>query len=76
VLDLAFEELVEASELEHAGGLAEEVGGLYRVDPVEHGVEVDGELLEDGAEEVVGDIGLAEGVVVDDGVLPAETGPR
>lgn len=75
MFDFAFEELVEASKLEHAGTLPEEVGGLDGDDPVEHGVVVERYFFVDEAEEVVGDVGLAERVVVDDGVLPAEAVP-
>ena len=72
---LALEQLVEASELEQAGALPEEVGSLDGVDPIKHGVVVDGYFFVDEAEEVVRDVGLAERVIVDDGVLLAEVVP-
>lgn len=71
----AFEEFIKASELEQTGTLPEEVGSLDGVDPIEHGVVVDGYFFVDEAEEVVRDIGLAERVIVDDGVLPTEVVP-
>ncbi len=75
VLDFAVEELVESAEVEHACGLPEEEGGLDGVDLVEHGVVVHGELLEHEHQEVVGQAGLAETVVVDDGVLLPDVVP-
>ena len=76
VFELAFEEFVEAAEVEEPCSLAEEVGGFDSVDLIEHGVVVDGELLEDGDEEVVGVAGVAEGVVVDDAVAFADVEPE
>lgn len=72
---LAFKELVESAELEHAGGLLDEVGDIDGDDAVEHGVVVDGEFFVDIEEEVVGEVGVAECMVVDHRVLLPQTAP-
>ncbi len=59
MLYLAFEELVEPAKLKQTCRFPHEVSGLNCVDLVKHGQVVEREFLEEGAEEVVGDIGLA-----------------
>jgi hypothetical protein len=71
VLQLPLEEFVESAEVEQPCRLPEEVGGLDRVDLIEHGVVVEGKFLEDANQEVVRVAGLAEGVMIDDAVFLA-----